>query len=286
LTNFFVRTLTGIWIVIFVIGGLWIHPVSFYLTLLIMLIGTIYEYYLMIRNTGIRPQVIPGIATGITIYTLSTLIAAGIIPKSTYLIIIPMISVIMVIELYRKQDRPFDSLAHTFFPVIYTVLPFSMFPYLAFNISGIDTLLSHSHILFSPGIILGFFLILWSNDTGAYLAGVTFGKHKLFERISPKKTWEGFFGGLLLAVAVAWFLSGKLGVVNATGWIILSIIISVSGTYGDLIESMLKRSIGVKDSGSVMPGHGGFLDRFDSVIIAFPLVYLYITVFGQMTGLN
>ncbi len=90
------------------------------------------------------------------------------------------------------------------------------------------------------------------------------------ERISPKKTWEGFFGGLILALVVAWLLSGWLGVVSAADWIIISLIISIAGTYGDLVESMLKRSIGIKDSGSIMPGHGGFLDRFDSAIISFP----------------
>jgi phosphatidate cytidylyltransferase len=100
------------------------------------------------------------------------------------------------------------------------------------------------------------------------------------ERISPKKTWEGFFGGIIIAAFVAWLLSDWLGVVNKIHWVIISLIISLAGTYGDLIESMLKRSIGVKDSGTIMPGHGGFLDRFDSAIISFPIVYLFISLFG------
>jgi phosphatidate cytidylyltransferase len=100
------------------------------------------------------------------------------------------------------------------------------------------------------------------------------------ERISPKKSWEGFIGGFILNLAAAWFLSGWMGAVDRKGWIIISVIISVAGTYGDLIESMLKRSTGVKDSGNIMPGHGGFLDRFDSTVISFPLVFLYITLFG------
>jgi phosphatidate cytidylyltransferase len=245
-----------------------------------MLIGTQFEYYLMMKSIGVRPQIVTGIITGIVVYTLSTLIAAGVITINAYLILIPIITVIMVIELYRKQENPADSMAHTFFPVIYTVLPFSMFPYLAFNQTGLNSLLTHPNIIFSPGIVLGFFLLLWSNDTGAYLSGITFGRHKLFERISPKKTWEGFLGGMILTVAVAWLISTKLAVVSATGWIVIALIVSITGTYGDLIESMLKRSAGVKDSGNIMPGHGGFLDRFDSVIISFPLVYLYISVFG------
>jgi phosphatidate cytidylyltransferase len=280
LNNFFRRTLTGAWIVIFIMGGFWLHPISFILTGLILLIGTQYEYYLMIRNTGIKPQMVAGIVTGITAYSVATLIASGIIPRNSFLILIPVMLIIIVLELYRKQEKPFDSLAHTFFSVLYTAIPFSMFPFSAFSRSGLNSILPHERIIFSPGIIIGFFLLIWANDTGAYLSGVSFGKHKLMERISPKKTWEGFFGGLLTAILVGWLLSGWLGVVGKLQWIIIAVIVSVAGTYGDLAESMLKRSTGVKDSGTILPGHGGVLDRFDSALFSFPLVYLFITLFG------
>lgn len=261
-------------------GGFWLHPVSFFITGLVLLIGTQYEYYLMIRNAGVKPQMWPGIFTGISSYVLSTLIASGTIPINALLVLIPMMLIIMVIELYRRQERPFDSLAHTFFSILYTAVPFSMFPFSAFGRTGLNSLTTHPGIIFSPGIVIGFFLLIWSNDTGAYLSGMSIGRHKLFERISPKKTWEGFFGGMIIAALVAWFLSEWLGVVDSIHWVIISLIISVAGTYGDLVESMLKRSMGVKDSGSIMPGHGGFLDRFDSAIISFPLVYLFISLFG------
>ena len=280
MSNFFRRTLTGIWIVIFVLGGFWLHPISFFITGLIILIGTQYEYYLMIRNTGVNPQMITGTITGVTAYTISTLIAAEIIPQNWYLVLLPMMLLIMAMELYRKQNKPFDSLAHTFFPVLYTAIPFSLFPYAAFSQTGLDSLLPHPAMAFSPGIIIGFFILLWAYDTGAYLTGITFGRHRLMERISPKKSWEGFFGGVVIAALVAWLLSGWLGVVDTTGWLIIAVIVSIAGTYGDLIESMLKRSLGVKDSGTIMPGHGGFLDRFDSTVISFPLVYLFISLFG------
>jgi phosphatidate cytidylyltransferase len=280
LNNLVRRTLTGAWIVIFTLGGFWLHPISFFLTGLVILVGTQYEYYLMIGNTGVNPQMIPGIITGAAAYILSTLVAAGFLQMKFFLILIPMIIVIMVSELYRKQEKPFDSLAHTLYSVIYTALPLSLFPFSAFSHSGLKSILPNEGISFSPGIIVGFFILLWVNDSFAYLAGTSFGRHRLMERISPKKSWEGFFGGLIVSAIAAWILSGWLGVINKYEWIIVSIIISISGTYGDLIESMLKRSIGVKDSGTIMPGHGGFLDRFDSTVISFPLVYLFISLFG------
>jgi len=234
----------------------------------------------MIRNTGVRPQMVTGIITGTSAYIISTLIATDIIPKSCFLFLIPMILIIMVVELYRKEEKPFDSLAHTFFSMLYTAVPFSMFPFSAFSRTGLDSLLPHASISFSPGIIIGFFILIWANDTGAYLIGVSFGRHKLMERISPKKSWEGFLGGVIIALFIAWLISDWLGVVDKFHWMVISVIISIAGTYGDLVESMLKRSIGVKDSGTIMPGHGGFLDRFDSAIISFPLVYLFISLFG------
>ncbi|MCU0462503.1 MAG: phosphatidate cytidylyltransferase [Bacteroidales bacterium] len=274
------RTLTGAYIVIFTLGGFWLHPISFSITGLVIVVGTIYEYYLMIRNTGIRPQIIPGILTGIATYTISVLISSGSLKPKFFLILVPVMLAIMIAELYRKQERPFDSLAHTFFPVLYSAVPVSMIPFSAFSHTGLSSILPHGEMIFSPGIIIGFLILLWVNDSGAYLAGTAFGRHRLMERISPRKSWEGFFGGMIVSVIAAWFLSGWLGVVDRNKWIIISLLISVAGTYGDLLESMLKRSMGVKDSGTVMPGHGGFLDRFDSALISFPLVFLFISLFG------
>ncbi len=280
MNNFFRRTLTGAWIVIFILGGFWLHPVSFFLTGLVMLVGTQYEYYLMIRNTGVKPQMAAGMITGVTAYAIATLIAAGYLEMKFLFVLVPMVILIMILELYRRQEKPFDSLAHTFFSVLYTAIPFSMFPFSAFSHEGLNSILPHQGILFSPGIIVGFFILLWANDSGAYLVGITIGRHRLMERISPKKSWEGFFGGALLALIVAWLLSGWLGVIDTWKWMIVSVLITVAGTYGDLVESMLKRSIGVKDTGTIMPGHGGFLDRFDSTIVSYPLVFLFISLFG------
>lgn len=280
MNNLVRRTITGAFIVIFVLGGLWFHPVSFFLVGAVILAGTQKEYYTMVRSTGIKPQVITGIITGFLVYFISTLVAIRLIPRESYLIMIPIMSIIMVVEIYRKNEKPFDSLAHTFFSILYTAIPVSMFPYSAFGRTGLQPLFSINNVEFSPGMLIGFFLLLWANDTGAYLVGSAIGKHRLMERISPKKSWEGFFGGLTLTLVVSRLMSNFLGVVDVKGWIFIALIVSIAGTFGDLIESMLKRSVGFKDSGSIMPGHGGFLDRFDSVVIAFPLVYLYIALFG------
>jgi phosphatidate cytidylyltransferase len=280
LSNFARRTFTAVWIVVFILGGFWLHPISFFFTGLLIIAGAQYEYYLVVRDSGVHPQIAAGLVTGIALYSVSSLVAAGFTGQRSYLYLLPLIAIIMVIELYRKQDKPFDSLAHTFFAVIYIAVPLSLFPYAAFSKTGLDSLLPNETVGFSPGIIIGFLLILWANDTGAYITGVSLGRHRLMERISPKKSWEGFFGGGIIAILAAWLLSGWLGVVGKTEWIMIAVLVTVAGTFGDLVESMFKRSAGVKDTGTIMPGHGGFLDRFDSAFLSFPIVYLFISLFG------
>ncbi|NMC38865.1 MAG: phosphatidate cytidylyltransferase [Bacteroidales bacterium] len=280
MSNFLRRTLTAVWIVVFVLGGFWLHPVSFFLTGLIIVAGTQYEYYSMIKSAGIHPQTAGGIIAGLAIFIISALVAAGKLQGKYFLALIPLLLALMIGELFRKDEKPFDSLAHTFLSLIYIAAPFSLFPFAAFSMTGLKSLIGHPDIVFSPGIIVGFFLVLWANDTGAYLTGVSFGRHRLMERISPKKSWEGFLGGIVSALFAAWLLGNWFGVLTKSQWMAAAVIISVAGTLGDLFESMLKRSIGVKDSGSIMPGHGGFLDRFDSALFAFPLLYLFLSLFG------
>ncbi len=278
--NLLRRTVTGIFIVIFFLGGIWLHPLSFFLTGAVMIAGTQYEYYSMLSSSGVRLQRVPGMLTGLLLYVVTTAVAAGWLSPAWIPAMVPVISAVMAAELFRKTERPFDSLAHTFLSVLYTAVPFSLFPLTAFNHSGISPIIPMRGIAFSPGIMIGFFILLWTYDTGAYLVGSAIGRHQLFSRISPKKTWEGFIGGLLLALLAAWLISGWIGVAGRGGWMVMAILTATGGTLGDLLESLLKRSLGVKDSGSIMPGHGGFLDRFDSVVIAFPLVYLYLAING------
>ncbi|RRN77172.1 phosphatidate cytidylyltransferase, partial [Pseudoxanthomonas sp. SGD-10] len=167
--------------------------------------------------------------------------------------------------LYKYSKNPFSDIGYTFLGIIYTVVPFIFYHAIAF-ISG----------EYNSNLALGFFLMLWSSDTGAYLFGVKFGKRRLFERHSPKKSWEGFFGGVLVSVIVAVIISRFYTEYATIHWVIMALIISCFGTMADLVESMFKRSINVKDSGSILPGHGGVLDRFDGLLISAPLVFVYL----------
>jgi phosphatidate cytidylyltransferase len=183
----------------------------------------------------------------------------------------------MIAELYLKQENPINDWAYTMFSQMYIALPFSLLNVLAFRSTGID-------IQYTYLVPLSVFVFLWINDTGAYICGSLLGKHKLFPRISPGKSWEGSIGGGLLVMAVAalvWYLTEKYDVndiqLNAFEWAGLGLVIVIFGTWGDLTESLFKRTLGIKDSGHILPGHGGMLDRFDSSLMAIPaaVVYLY-----------
>jgi phosphatidate cytidylyltransferase len=169
-----------------------------------------------------------------------------------------------------SSDKPFLNIASSIFGVIYVVVPFS------FLIE-----LGHYRNDYEPNFILGIFFLIWTNDTFAYLTGSLIGKRKLMERISPGKSWEGFLGGGLATLILAWFLKDLLDIshfwkLTRIDWLIIGGIIFIFGTMGDLIESMFKRSTGVKDSGKIMAGHGGVLDRFDSLTLAVPFIYGYL----------
>lgn len=273
------RTLTGIFLVIIVFGGLWLHPLSYLSIGLLLLAGSLHEYYRLIAATGTEPQRIAGILTAIITYLISVFVAAGMIDALSYLLVMAAFLFIIVIELYRKKSKPFDSLAHTIFGIIFISLPYSLLPFLAFGFNGTSPILPGMFPDFSPGIMLGFLLLSWSFDIAAYLFGSYLGKHKLLKRISPEKSWEGFAFGLLAALLVAWPVSIWITEPGLLSWMIIALLISIAGTLGDLVESMLKRSAGVKDSGTILPGHGGLLDRFDSLILSLPFVYLFVVLF-------
>jgi phosphatidate cytidylyltransferase len=193
---------------------------------------------------------------------------------------------LLVAELYMKQEDPINNWAYTMLSQMYIALPFSLLNVLAFTASP------EGLVLFNPILPLSVFIFLWMNDTGAYCIGSLLGRHKLFPRISPGKSWEGSIGGAVVVLAVAYLLyvfdSGQLsyladagfrssGMLTLEQWLGLGLVVVVFGTWGDLVESLFKRTLGIKDSGSILPGHGGMLDRFDSSLLAIPaaVIYLY-----------
>jgi len=152
--------------------------------------------------------------------------------------------------------------------LVYILLPLSLVPFITQNqLTGNE---------YNPEILIGVLFVIWTYDTGAYISGILLGKHKMAPSISPKKSWEGFFGGMVFALLVAMIFARYTNLLNLSDWIILSFIIVLMGTAGDLFESLIKREAGIKDSGKIMPGHGGILDRFDSLLLILPFVFLYL----------
>lgn len=233
------------------------------------------EFYVLAGLDGMVIQRAFAVFCGLVIYSLSFFVERGTLSYRYYFLLFPLVSLIYMIKLYKKTERkPFSNIAFTFLGLLYVAVPISLLNIAAFENQRYDY-----------QIIFGCLFILWASDTGAYFAGTYFGKRKLFERISPKKSWEGFFGGAALAMAFAiglpfFFESiGQITTLSLIDWIIVGVLIIVGGTFGDLVESLLKRSIEIKDSGTSLPGHGGFLDRFDGLFISAPFIVAYIEIF-------
>lgn len=242
---------------------------TYFVVFFIMCLFSMLEFYKLSGLDGHVPQKAIGVASGLFIFCLSFFVENGMISYRYYFLIFPLISLVYIIKLYKRSERkPFTNIAITFLGIFYTAVPFALMNVAAYE-NGI----------YNYQIILGCLLILWATDTGAYFAGTIFGKRKLFERISPKKSWEGFIGGAILASAFAYGISVYFTSLALWQWLGVGCIIIVGGTYGDLVESLLKRSIEIKDSGDSLPGHGGFLDRFDGLLISAPFIVAFLEIF-------
>jgi phosphatidate cytidylyltransferase len=265
------RTITGALFIIIIVAGVYFNStVALLLFTLISLLGIDEFYGLVKKSNTIKPVKFWGILTSISLMIILCLVFQKTIDVKIIFIPILMLFLTFIFELYRKNEFPFINLSYTIIGIIYIIIPFAMLFHLGFfsdsNFTG----------EYNYQIILGFFILLWTNDTGAYLSGKYLGKNKLFERISPKKTWEGSIGGGILTLVLAYILSIYFTNLNLTNWLIIAILIAVFGGLGDLVESMLKRSLGIKDSGKLLPGHGGILDRFDGLLLSVPFVYSYL----------
>lgn len=260
------RIITGLLGAAGVIAGVCIGPWTYFLVFLVICLFTLLEFYKLIGLDGMVPVKAFGTFCGIAIFSLSFLIESNQLSHHYYYLFFPLVSCVYMIKLYKKTERkPFTNIAFTFLGIFYVSVPFALL-----NITAFDNGTYYYEIVF------GLLFILWASDTGAYFAGTFFGKRKLFERISPKKSWEGFFGGAFLALVFAWGLAQFFDTFTLVQWIVIALIIIIGGTFGDLIESLLKRSIEIKDSGTALPGHGGFLDRFDGLLISMPFIVAFV----------
>lgn len=263
------RIITGILGAAAIITGVAVSEWSYFAIFFLIVMLTLMEFYKLAGIDGVAPQKNFGTLCGILVFCLSFVIEAGFISYRYYFLIFPLIACVYIIKLYKKFERkPFVNIAFTFLGIFYVAVPFALL-----NIAAFEDGVYHFEV------ILGSLLILWASDTGAYFAGTFFGKRKLFERISPKKSWEGFFGGAALALVFVYGLSRFFHYLDPLHWFIVGVIIIVGGTFGDLVESLLKRSIEIKDSGDALPGHGGFLDRFDGLLISAPFIVAYLEIF-------
>jgi phosphatidate cytidylyltransferase len=266
LTQRIIAALVGVAIILSaIIYGEWTYFIVFF----ILCALTQLEFYKLVGLDGMLPLKFWGTITGLSVYTITFLVHAEHLDPRVYFAIAPIASIVYFVKLYNKSDKkPFTSIAFTFLGILYVSVPFSLLHIAVFYKNT-----------YSFQIILGALFIQWASDTGAYFAGVKFGRTKLFERISPKKTWEGALGGTILAFIFAIIMAANFDEIADWQWLCIAGIIVIAGTYGDLVESLFKRSMDIKDSGSTIPGHGGFLDRFDGLLLSAPFIAAFLMLF-------
>lgn len=247
-----------------IISGVCLNQWSYFILFFIICFFSLREFHSLVNSAGIVTNKFFGILLGMILYIGSFMIVTGYLKSSAYIFFFALVFVLFLIELFQAYDKPFERTAFAFLAIIYIALPYGLLHYVVFS-SG----------QYNYKIILGILLLLWANDTGGYFGGRFLGKHKLYERISPKKTWEGSVSGALLSLIIGACIFYFANSLSLPVWLGLAAIIVVAGSLGDLVESQLKRSLSIKDSGTSIPGHGGFLDRFDGLIVAVPFIAAY-----------
>jgi phosphatidate cytidylyltransferase len=270
LSNLTQRIIAAVIGVSIIIAAVLYNEWTFWILFLAISVLTQREFYKLLKLDANLPLTFYGTFCGIILNALTFFIEKDLLSFKFYYVIVPLLTTTFFIKLYRKKDsKPFANLGYTFLGIIYVAVPFALINELVLTDRG-----------YEPRLLLGCLFILWASDTGAYFAGRFLGKRKLFERVSPKKTWEGFFGGAILALFVAFILTQYFDCILPWQWYGIAVIISVTGTLGDLVESLFKRSIAIKDSGSIIPGHGGFLDRFDALLLSMPFIVTFLKIFA------
>lgn len=265
-SNFAQRALTGFFFVVAIVAATLLSEFSFFVLMFVINFLCLLEFYELVLPDKRWIEKYLGIICGSIIFVMFAMIFSADLSLAWYYNLIPVFMFMFIIKLFERTHNEFSTLAFQVLGLMYITLPIVMLCKMGFLNS----------LSYSAGLPMGFFILLWTSDTGAYLAGKSFGKHKLFERISPKKTWEGSIGGTILSVAVAYGISFLFDDVTTIDWMIIAVLIVIFGTFGDLFESLLKRNLHIKDSGTILPGHGGVLDRFDGLFLAVPAVFFYL----------
>lgn len=271
------RILSGIIFIAILIGGILVNQYTYVIVFAIVVALSLYEFYNLLERTG-RAKVSKtlNILGGLSLFIGSYSFFSS--SSESLIVLVPFalfILILFISELYLKRENPLQSLAYAVLGQAYISIPLSLLSYLAFNYE------SQSHD-YHYAYLLGLFIFIWVNDSFAYLFGSAFGKHRLFERISPKKSWEGFIGGAACSIIAAIVYAQFHSQLPVWGWIGFALIMVSFGTLGDLIESLFKRTLNIKDSGNLIPGHGGILDRLDSVIFAIPAQFVYLEVISYV----
>lgn len=279
------RTLTAAVFVAVLLTCINYNFISFAALFLIVSLWGLYEFYQLSEKLGAKPYKPIGYLAGACIFSYSVVSNSSIalfFPTETILAyVLVFVFFVFVIALFDDNKNTILNITHTLAGLIYAVVPFAVLV----SITCIDKNYTLNHQTgnliddiapYNPHYVLGIILLIWMNDVCAYLVGSLIGKHKLYERISPGKTWEGSIGSAILTMGSSFIIANWYPELSLKHWMIMTLIICVFGTIGDLVESMLKRQAGVKDSGRIMPGHGGILDRFDSLLFVAPFIYAYL----------
>ena len=272
-SNFLQRAITGILFVGVLVGCILYDPWTFSALFVVISALTIREFgHLINQVEGVSINKNITMLAGVYLYMAVMAFCTNLSGSKIFLPYLLLIMYLMISELYLKKENPVMNWAYSMLSQLYIALPFAMLNVLSFHTSPMDTSVSYNPIL--P---LSVFVFIWLSDTGAYCVGSLIGRHRLFERISPKKSWEGSIGGGIVAIGSSFIFAHYFPIMNMAEWAGLALIVVIFGTWGDLTESLLKRQLHIKDSGAILPGHGGMLDRFDSALMAIPaaVVYLY-----------
>lgn len=272
--NLLIRTLTGIFFVAILIAALLAKGTLSFAIVFAIIAGCIVHEFCSIINLREDVKVNSFICSVSGAYLFGAMFAFCSNATGAGIFIPYLLSILylMICELYSSHQHSLNNWAYTMLSQMYVALPFSTLNVLAFSSDTVSGAISYT-----PFLPLAVFIFLWSSDSGAYCFGTLFGKRRLFPSVSPKKSWEGSIGGTLVAIAASQLLAAYLPELTRWEWLGFALTVVVFGTWGDLVESLMKRQLGIKDSGRILPGHGGFLDRFDSSLFAIPasVIYMY-----------